>query len=280
MATIKERPPTVRLVEGSPERAVDLFYEVWKTTRGYPTALPGTDVRRQHGVEIFRKLIFDFTPIPEMIKFTFYLDGIPRAMYDQLTRHRQPCFFAVSHRIHPVDGFSERGDYLTTQRVAENPKWRERYDATMEAIDDAYSWLISQGCPIEDARGIMPLHQLTSLYWSVTLRDLVHVFRTRTCHLLQQQYWAPITAGVRSVLVEKEPELGIIFEPPCVKANACISPTEASMKSDWTIAGDRQDAHPCRLFIEKFEEPRRAQKVRDAVNNGVTRWAESPEEAL
>ena len=271
---------SVRLLTYTPN-PLSVFYEVWNRTRDLPVLDVGDPKRREEEVAIFRKLLFEFTHIPEAIKFTFWIEGVARSFYDQLTRHRQPGWFTKSHRIHGVVGFSERGDYLTTEEIASNPKRRAIYDRAMYIIDQSYQELIANGTPMEDARGILPLHLKSDLMWTLTLRDLTQVFRSRSCHLLQQEYWAFLAEPMRKLLEEIDPELGVVFQPPCLRGDGCVSPTEAMMKVDEVLTGKRLDVHPCRLHNELFlvkSDASKAIRLDQMVYDGTIRWAKSAEE--
>ena len=280
MPTYKERPMTVRLLTYTPN-PLSVFYEVWNRTRDIRVLEPEDPRRRSEEIAVFRKLLWEFTQIPEAIKFTFWIEGVARSFYDQLTRHREPGWFTKSHRIHGVVGFSERGDYLTTEEIASKPKRLEIYERTMRIIDDAYQALVEDGCPMEDARGLLPLHLKSDLMWTLTLRDMTRVFRSRSCHLLQQEYWAFLAEPMRKLLEEIDPELGVIFQPPCLRGDGCVSPTEANMKIDEVVTRARLDIHPCRLYNELFlvdSDPSRARIVAGMVAAGEIRWAKSAEE--
>jgi hypothetical protein len=292
MSTWKENPPKVELLIG-PSDPLSVIYEVWQrardgTDRDFPW-LPKTHIhcprseddspRREAEVRLFRKLIFDYTQIPEILEFGWWLGGVPRAFFDQAVRHRKTSMFARSQRVIPETDFADRENYLTTSPISSDPYAREVYRKGMGVVQEAYKTLLEMGVPVEDARGILPLHLRTGFMWGTSLRDMAEVFRTRTCHVLQQEYWGPIIQQMSAMCVKIDPELDIIFQPPCLRPeNQCVSKTEAMIRVTETVAGLRTDLKPCRLWIEKYETPELAAVVLDRVAEGKTKWAQAPED--
>ena len=282
MSTFKEKPPEVRLISFTPNPLATL-YEVWQRSRDYPL-VPSehTDKRREEEVRVFKDIVFEFTQIPEMVRFTWWIDGAPRAFFDQLVRHRKAAWFARSNRIKDVEGFSERKEYLTTPAIANEKIARTIYDDAMAHVDLAYRNLRSMDIPVEDARGLLPLHYRSGFAVSWTLRDLADIFRTRTCVILQQTYWAPIAKRIRKDLEAIDPELGVIFAPPCQRPEGtCLSPIEAKARVSAQFgAFKRRDLHPCKTWNEKFHgHPAERGAIESLVRDGKTRWAVGPLEA-
>lgn len=282
MSTFQEKPPNIKFLGGTTD-PLSLIYEVWQRSRDYPIVAREDPHRREDEVELFHKLIFDFTQIPEFCTWSWWIDGMPRSFFDQMVRYRKTAFFARSQRIRDQRGFADRGEYLTTPRIAENPKWKAEYDNAMWHIDEAYTMLLDSGCPAEDARGLLPLHLRTGFAWSVSLRDLAQdIFRARTCHLMQQDYWAHLATQMRSDLEAIDPELGTIFRPPCARDGTCLTPIEAQARNDAVLgangAKQRNDLYPCRVWVKKFSNEPERSAVERAVDQGRTRWAPTMEE--
>jgi thymidylate synthase ThyX len=153
----------------------------------------------------------------------------------------------------------------------------------MSIIDEAYRDLLSLGVPTEDARGIAPLHLRSGMGISLTFRDLSDMFRSRTCHVLQQTYWAPIARQMARDLEKIDKELLIVFNPPCLRPEKrCVSVIEARTRSEHVLAingkAQRNDLYPCRIYNAMFEDSRIAHSIDGLVRAGVTRWAPSPQE--
>ena len=285
MSTYKDNPPQITLIAHTPD-PLSVLYEVWQRARDYPILRKGHPLRRADEVELFRKLIFDYTQIPEMVSFTWWFEGVPRAFFDQVVRHRKTSMFARSQRVRDQQAFATKGEYLTTTRLLEledgpvsapggGAVARSVYDGAMRDIQTAYETLIALGIPIEDARGILPLHLRTGFAWGTSLRDLAECFRIRTCHLLQQEYWGPVMREIRAHLVAIDPELDVIFAPPCKREGKCVSTFDAQIRADAVIAG-KPVMDPCRIWSTMFAADDIRAKLDDAVDAGTTRWAKSP----
>jgi flavin-dependent thymidylate synthase len=251
-------------------------------SRDLPMVGPGllnASRRRAAVVKTFKELIFDYTQIPEMVGFAWWLEGVPRSFFDQAVRHRKTSIFARSQRVRDHSTFADDGDYLTTRDIWEHDDRLIEYETTMKYIQGSYERLLKMGTPVEDARGLLPLHLRTGFAWGTTLRDLVEVFNKRTCHLLQQEYWGPIAQQMLHQLAKVDPELEHIFSPPCVKTGVCISPVEAQDRTRAYLVEGRKDLRPCRIWNARFEKHEAATAIKRAVDNGLIQWATSPEEA-
>ncbi len=284
MSTFEQNPPKIKFLGGERD-PLGKIYEVWQRSRDYPVIQVGLPARRIAEVKLFHQLIFDFTQIPEFCTWSWWIDGMPRSFFDQMVRYRKTAFFARSQRIRDQRGFTDRGEYLTTPRIAKNIDWKITYDAAMVMIDAAYTDLLNAGCPAEDARGLLPLHLRTGFAWSMSLRDLAQdIFRARTCHLMQQDYWAHLATQMRKDLENIDTELGTIFRPPCARDGTCISPIEAQARNDAVLGANgatkRMDLYPCRIWVKKFTKNETEQHlITKAVGSeGGTQWAPTMEE--
>jgi thymidylate synthase (FAD) len=290
MSTFKVNPPKIKLIAYTPD-PLSVIYEVWQRAKDGPI-LPkdqyggwdGQDDRRVAEVATFRKLIFDYTQVPEMVQFTWWLEGVPRAFFDQVVRHRKTSIFARSQRVRKQTGFADKGEYLTTGPIMEREEDDVEgtkgikqiiYDQAMRSAQNAYEDLLELGVPVEDARGILPLHLRTGFAWATTLRDLAETFRTRTCNLLQQEYWGPVMQAIRAELVAIDPELEIIFHPPCQRGMGCVSTHDAQIRADATISG-RHDLHPCQIWADQFADQTVGKQLYHIIDAGGSRWAKGP----
>lgn len=282
MSTFKDNPPVVEMLAHTP-RPLSVIYEIWQRAKDQPilpTIWGGfpNPARRTAEVETFRKLIFDYTQVPEMVQFTWWLEGVPRAFFDQVVRHRKTSIFARSQRVRKQDGFASKREYLTTGPINNDSMAENLYRMSMLQVEKAYERLLALGIPVEDARGILPLHLRTGFAWATSLRDLAECFRTRTCNLLQQEYWGPVMLEIRKHLVSIDPELEVIFQPPCDRGAGCVSTHDAQIRADATIEG-RADLHPCRKWVDKgFATKAVGEKLYAIVEAGGSRWAKGPSE--
>lgn len=285
MSTWEKNPPRVELIGFTPH-PLSVIYEIWCRAKDIPIEPRGSWdppftqnlKRREAEVETFRKLVFDYTQIPEMVSFTWWLEGVPRAFFDQVVRHRKTSMFARSQRVRLQKDFADKGEYLTTSECAKDNMREVVYDLAMRQSEKAYNELLELGVPAEDARGVLPLHLRTGFAWGTSLRDLTETFRTRTCHLLQQEYWAPIAKRMRRYLRDIDPELEVIFKPPCQRGAGCVSTHDAELRVK-AVAEGRTDMHPCRIWTDQFADQSTKNTLNAMVSAGSLRWATSPEEA-
>lgn len=203
---------------------------------------------REELVSFFRKAIIDWMPISEFVHFTFVCENIPRALMDQMTRHRLWSFFVQSMRVADVGStFATDDAYFTPDAIAADPDTLGNYNATMHVAQTRYRQLRSAGVPIEDARGVLPLHTNTKMIVGFNLRAFQQAVEKRTCWILQQQYWAPLLVSMRQELVDKvDPELAFIFAPPCELRGKCIT----AIEQEYRLAG-KDPNPPCPKYDPK-----------------------------
>lgn len=126
----------------------------------------------------------------EHAAFTFYIEGVSRAMTHQLVRHRLASYSQRSQRYVTHDGF----DYIVPPQLA-GKKVKdggaevdaERYfEETMEYLARRYARLNEAlGCKgessSEDARYLLPNACETKILVTMNARELLHFFGERLC---------------------------------------------------------------------------------------------------
>ncbi len=130
----------------------------------------------------------------EHIVFTFYIEGVSRAMSHQLVRHRLASYSQRSQRYVDHDGF----DYVVPPQLAghtvqtlDGPMDAPEYFAeTMEIIAARYSHLNdalgrSGEQSNEDARYVLPNACETKLFVTMNARELLHFLEQRLCRRAQ-----------------------------------------------------------------------------------------------
>jgi thymidylate synthase ThyX len=201
----------------------------------------------------FQRLIKDWTGIPEMVQFTFTFRDIPEALLGQLARHRFGKLFVRSARVFPAGTFAEEGRFFRPDSCSDkigNVEAYAAYESAMLNAQTAYKLLTEAGVPLEDARGVMPMHAFYDMTFTMDLKSLCALIQKRSCLILQQQYWAPLLAAMRDELCSKvDNRLGYIFAPPCKFRGACISPMEQELR-----ATGKDPNEPCPLYIELWGE--------------------------
>ena len=117
----------------------------------------------------------------EHVSFTFGIEGVSRTLTHQLVRHRIASYSQQSQRYVAAHDFA----YVTPPSIAEKPEAKERFDALMKSIREAYDAFTEMGVPKEDARYVTPQAAVTGLVVTMNARELRHFFRLRCCERAQ-----------------------------------------------------------------------------------------------
>jgi len=160
----------------------------------------------------------------EFVNTVWKIEGGSRAFQQQLTRHRTAAFSIQSLRIVNVNRFADKGEYTKSSAIKKNPIAEKLYDETMKELQERYKKLIDIGCPVEDARGILPLNIHSPITMAVNLRALYHMLELRFCGNTQEEFRG-LALQMKSEVAKK---LGKEFAKPmvplCFKTQSCPSP--------------------------------------------------------
>lgn len=155
----------------------------------------------------------------EHASFTFFAEGVSRALLAQITRHRIASFSVQSQRyVSLSEGFNyiipPRIEALGTEAVAE-------YESQMALMHKWYTeWQdkLGEGSN-EDARFVLPNACETHITFTMNARELLHFFSLRCCTRAQ---WEIRGLAIKMLELVK-PVAPAIFEkagPGCVRG-AC-----------------------------------------------------------
>lgn len=129
----------------------------------------------------------------EMIHMTFLIRNVTRAWTHQAVRYRiGTAYIQESLRFL---GHGEEYNILLTR---ENEKHLPDYVWGITEALRSYQTMIANGSPVQDARGVLPHHILTHMYWDMSLRTLMQVYNTRWCCQAQQDEWIPVLRQMKS----------------------------------------------------------------------------------
>lgn len=247
-----QRKPYVELIAWTPN-PLELMWKVWHFAKD-PLGQSSPVAHRHDVVELFRRLVGEFTAIPEFVSFAFLGRNISRSLLAQLTRHRLFSFFGRSQRVDDLSHFADQGDYFTPDSCAAPPRSKgaeqtaeQIYRCHMSEAQWAYTKLLQLGVPIEDARGVLPEHSLNDIAFACNLRALAQAVSTRTCWMLQGSYWEPLLGSMAAELTTKvDSELAYIFAPPCKRGGNCLS----GMEQERRLKGE-DPYDPCPIYLAK-----------------------------
>ena len=185
---IQQAEPFVRLIACTP----DPVSVCALAARVCYSALPYDELKEKTGTQDqagFLKGVIrsGHLSVLEHTSFTFYVEGVSRALLAQLTRHRIASFSVQSQRyVSMKDQFScvvpprisalgseKEAEYL--QQMETIGKW---YEEWQEAFDEDPS-------ANEDARFVLPNACSTRLVMTMNARELRHFFSLRCCERAQ-----------------------------------------------------------------------------------------------
>ncbi len=190
-------------------------------------------VLRQDGAEAEKfvallKRLGHMSPI-EHATFTFYIEGVSRAMTHQLVRHRIASYSQRSQRYVAHEHF----DYVIPPQLEGKKVFSDGegvdavayFEETMALIADRYRKLNEAlgntgERSNEDARYVLPGACETKIFVTMNARQLLHFFEERLCRRAQWE----IRAVAEEMLSLARQELPAVFRgagPKCVRAGRC-----------------------------------------------------------
>jgi thymidylate synthase (FAD) len=209
-------PLSVELLAVTPN-ALSLIYAAFRqcyhagfVADMWPKLLSG-EVDREAQADFVRKVLESGHDSPvEHASFTFAIAGISRACSHQIVRHRIASYSQQSQRY--VDASSM--DYVLPPAIAKIPEARERFEAFMAEVGNAYRDLKDileahgrKEKAKEDARFVLPQAAETKIVITMNCRALLHFFHLRCCMRAQWE----IRAMADAMLALCKAELPAIF---------------------------------------------------------------------
>jgi thymidylate synthase ThyX len=140
----------------------------------------------------------------EMLEFVFLMVGVPRTFTHQLVRTRVGAsFIQESMRF-----LGHKGVYrvLITQPVMTKGFKQSYFDTVARCIVE-YEKEITAGVPSEDARGVLPEHILTSIFFGGSLSTIQRIYAQRMCCQAQPGIWQLVMQDIKKNLENKYSDL-------------------------------------------------------------------------
>jgi flavin-dependent thymidylate synthase len=164
------------------------------------------DERRHYYDECFKTTLK--APL-EAIDFHFMVEGITRAHSHQEVRQRTAVFAQESMRFAVKESIAARpGPIIQSQRQA-----KLAWEDCVGHVWKTYKWMIANGIPAEEARGLLPHDTLTRMNHKVNLRNLMDELGKRLC--TQAQYDWKLWAGAVREAIKKH--IAFVPEPTSVR---------------------------------------------------------------
>jgi len=219
--------------------------------------------------QFFERIINENIPLAEMVDFIFVLEDIPISLREQLVRHRigvkvagqefcdvvpdlaDSSFWSQSMRVLDMGDFEEQGRFWVPESLKGDQV--ESYQNAMKQSAVAYTHLVAQGVPREDARNVIPLGATHRIVWKLNLAAIKHIISKRSCWILQLGLWKPIIQGIVEELCKLSSSFRQLATPPCMEGDnfkACLF-CENNLAR---IRGDVDPLPPCALFLNYYKE--------------------------
>jgi flavin-dependent thymidylate synthase len=167
-----------------------------------------TDDERHHYWEQVKKTHLK-APL-EFVKLHFFIEGVTRAFTHQMVRQRTAVYAQESLRFAVKEDLADEVPLPPSIRpdTLEAQVWREG----IEAVDHAYSYLVANGVPAEDARGLLPHSVTTRLNYCTDLRALLDHAGNRLCTQAQFE-WRYVFAEIVKAIRTHRPEVAMDLKP-------------------------------------------------------------------
>ena len=154
----------------------------------------------------------------EFVSFVFLFRDVTRAFTHQLVRYRVGTSF-VQESLRFTNKSNAR--VLATEEVCKDSETFGIYSRGVVDAVTAYQSLVDMGVPIQDARGLLPIHILTNIWASISLRTLANIWAHRMCYQAQAGEWQNVLNQVKVILEARYPKLVRFLVLPCEKGLPC-----------------------------------------------------------
>ncbi len=139
------------------------------------------------------------TPL-EFIQTIWLIQDVSRAFTHQIVRSRVGTQF-VQESLRFSDKRSAK--FLVSREIRNSPEAEQVYRQGILSAVSSYEQLLQMGIPVQDARGVLPHHVLTNLFFGCSLSTLARIFEQRTCCQAQSEEWTPLMYKMREQLPEE-----------------------------------------------------------------------------
>lgn len=219
---VKRDGPRVYFLQGTPDPLGSIVaFSAMYSGKVIRSKSDVTDEERRHHLEEMKKTKLK-APM-EAVDLHFMIDGLHRGVTHQMVRQRTAVFAQESMRFAVVEGVTERvslppslagtrdpsdeemSQYLIDsgdvrrQVKGQEQQWRTVWEHVMETIDEAYTYLVNDGMPAEDARGMLPTNITTRINYHTNLRNLQDHAGMRLCTQAQFEWRHIWTQFVREM---------------------------------------------------------------------------------
>lgn len=202
----------------------------------------------------------------EFIDLHFMIENVTRAFTHQMVRQRTAVYAQESLRFAVKEEIAARPGPL----ISSSSK-RKVWEKAITDIWGTYNYLIANGIPAEEARGLLPHDTLTRLNYKTNLRNLAEHLGNRLCTQAQFE-WRLVAAQIREAIRLYTPtnmdniwqfEMianSEIFRPVCFAMGKC--PFKADFDRGCTIRERMDSGRQDEVKVEEWLADPRAGWVR------------------
>jgi flavin-dependent thymidylate synthase len=141
----------------------------------------------------------------EFVKLHFFIEGVDRAFTHQIVRQRTAVYAQESLRFAVKDNMKEEASLPPSLQDANHRAERKAWDDALDYVEAAYKYLVANGIPAEDARGLLPHATTTRLNYCTDLRNLAEHAGNRLC-TQAQFHWRIVFGQIVQAIREFEPD--------------------------------------------------------------------------
>jgi flavin-dependent thymidylate synthase len=201
----------------------------------------------------------------EFVDYVFKISGVSRAFTHQLVRTRTGSYAQESLRTVPP-----KGGYMIPEAMHNDAHIGEEYCDQADSAMNVYKWLIENGAPPQDARGILPIATETSIIVKWNLRTIHDTALLRLCVRTQGEY-QQVFKAMRDKIIEIHPWAEDFIQVFCVEHGHCMFPhyTDCPVKLNLPDVFSRHNVHT--LFIQEVWEGLDHEATPTLIKDGMTK---------
>ena len=169
--------------------------------------------------EIIRRVLsFGHESVIEHASFTFFVEGVSRALTHQLVRHRIASYTQQSMRYVNLSKLERY--FIKPKSIVKNQKLNKLFDDVMTKCKKSYDSFVKRGIPPEDARFVLPIATQTKIAITMNARELRHFFAMRCC-LRAQWEIRELANRILKLCKSVAPSLFENAGPSCIRLKYC-----------------------------------------------------------
>lgn len=173
-----EKKLNVRLISHTPEPELTVATAAHMCYAGVSIEDLKKKVDRAYAKKLIEKLIESgHWSVLEHTSFTFGIEGVSRSLTHQLVRHRVASYSQQSQRY--VD--EKEFNYVVPAKIKDNKETYKKFMEIIKQSQKAYSDLLKESIPKEDARFVLPNAAETRIIVTMNARSLLNFFERRCC---------------------------------------------------------------------------------------------------